>query len=118
MYVREGVSIPQKRIDPHMFPSKHKSITSLFSIEDVNKVGKAISKSFLFNAIPFNVADSGPSYQSMIDTIAEAGLGIKGPTGYQIGNIYLENEVQELEVYITTLKTKWPIYGCTIICDG
>ncbi|RVW32407.1 hypothetical protein CK203_109279 [Vitis vinifera] len=63
-------------------------------------------------------ADSGPYYQSMIDTIAEAGPGIKGPTGYQIGNTYLEEEVQELEVYITTLKAKWPIYGCTIMCDG
>ncbi|RVW86617.1 hypothetical protein CK203_045654 [Vitis vinifera] len=53
----------------------------------------------------------------MIDTIAEAGLGIKGPMGYQIGNTHLEEEVQELEVHITTLKAKWPIYGCTIMCD-
>ena len=89
-----------------MFPSKHKSITSLFSTEDVKKVGKAISKFFLFNAIPFKTTDSGPYYQSMIDTIAEVGPGIKGPTGYQIGNTYLEEEVQELEVYITTLKAK------------
>ena len=49
----------------------------------------------------------------MIDTIVEASPGIKGPMGYQIGNTYLEEEVQELEVYITTLKAKWPIYGCT-----
>ena len=84
-----------------MFPSKHKSIKSLFSTECVKKVGKAISKFFLFNAIPFNAANSGPYYQSMIDTIAKAGPGIKGPTGYQIGNTYLEEEVQELEIYIT-----------------
>ena len=70
--VRERASIPQKRIDPYMFPSKHKSIKSLFSTECVKKVGKAISKFFLFNIIPFNAADSGPYYQSMIDTIAEA----------------------------------------------
>ncbi|RVW89461.1 hypothetical protein CK203_046848 [Vitis vinifera] len=81
-----------------MFPSKQKSIKSLFSTEGVKKVGKTISKFFLFNAIPFNAADSGPYYQSMIDTIAEAGPGIKGPTGYQIRNTYLEKEVQELEV--------------------
>ena len=95
-----------------MFPSKHKSIKSLFSTEGVKKVGKSISKFFLFNAIPFNAVDSGPYYQSMIDTIVEAGPGIKGLTGYQIGNTYLEEEVQEL------LKAKWPIYGCTITCDG
>ena len=72
----------------------------------MKKVGKAIFKFFLFNAIPFNVVDSGPYYQSMINTIAEAGLDIKGPTRYQIGNTYLEEEVQELEVYITTVKAK------------
>ena len=58
-----------------MFPSK-------FSTKDVKKVGKTISTFFLFNAIPFNVADSGPYYQSMIDTIVEAGPSIKGPMGY------------------------------------
>ena len=90
----------------------------MFSTEAVKKVGKAISKFFLFNVIPFNAADSGPYYQSMIDTIAKVGPDIKDPIGYQIGNIYLEEKVQELEVYITKLKVKWPIYGYTIMCDG
>ena len=81
-------------------------------------MGKVISKFFLFNGIPFNATNSGPCYQYMIDIIVEAGLGIKGPIGYQIGNAYLENEVQKLEVYMNTLKAKWPIYGCTIMCDG
>ena len=116
--IREGDNIPPKGIDPYMFPSKQKSIKSMLSAEGAKKVGKAISKFFLFNGIPFNAADSGPYYQSMIDTIAEAGPGIKGPTGYQICNAYLQEEVQELEVYINTLKAKWPVYGCTIMCDG
>ena len=30
----------------------------------------------------------------------------------------LEEEVQELEVHITTLKAKCPTYGCTIMYDG
>ena len=59
-----------------------------------------------------------PLFQTPSDTIAEADLGIKGPTRYQIGNAYLEEEVQELEVYMNTLKAKWPVYGCTIMCDG
>nr|CAN83187.1 hypothetical protein VITISV_007961 [Vitis vinifera] len=67
--VREGASIPPKRIDPYMFPSK-------------------------------------TYYQSMIDTIAEAGSGIKGLTGYQIGNTYLEEEVQELEIKETLDQAK------------
>ena len=78
----------------------------MFSIEDVKKVGKVIFKFFLFNAIPFNVVDSGPYYQSMIDIIVEMGLGIKEPTRYQIRNTYFEEEVLRLEVYITTMKAK------------
>ncbi|RVW22577.1 hypothetical protein CK203_098976 [Vitis vinifera] len=58
-------------------------------------------------------ADSGPYYQSMIDTIAEAGPGIKGPTRYQIGNTYLEEEVQELE----SSRTRKPIINFMIYCD-
>ena len=69
-------------------------------------MGKVIYKFFLFNGIPFKAVDKEPYYQFMIDTIAEVGPDIKGPTGYQIGNAYLEEEVQELEVYINTLKAK------------
>ena len=25
--------------------------------------------------------------------------------------------MKEIEVYITSIKTKWPQYGCTIMCD-
>ena len=91
--IREGANIPPKGIDPYMFPSKQKSIKSMFSTEGAKKVGKVISKFFLFNGIPFNAVDSGSYYQSMISTIAEAAPGIKGPPGYQIGNAYLEEEV-------------------------
>ena len=59
----------------------------------MKKVNKAISKFFLFNAIPLNSIDIEPYYQSMIDTITDVGLGIKGPTGYQIGNAYLEERI-------------------------
>ena len=36
-----------------------------------------MTKFFHYNAIPFNAADSGPDYQAMINTIAEAGPGVK-----------------------------------------
>ena len=44
--IREGPNIHPKGIDPYMFPSKQKSIKSLFSVEGAKKVGKAISKFF------------------------------------------------------------------------
>ena len=119
--VKEGVNMPSIGIDSHMLRPKkayQKTLKGMFLADGVKKVGKAISKFFHFNAIPFNAADSGPYYQTMIDTIAEVGPGIKGPSGYQIGGVYLDEEVQETEAYINTLKEKWPEYGCTIMCDG
>ena len=65
-------------------------IKNLFFTEGAKKVGKCIYNFFLFNGIPFNAADNWPYYQSMINTITEVGPGIKGPTGYQIDNAYLE----------------------------
>ena len=56
----------------------------------------------------FNAADSGPYCQAMINTIAEADTGVKRPTGYQTGNLYLE-EMKEIEIYIALIKTKWPV---------
>ena len=90
----------------------------MFNTENVKKVGRVVSKFFFFNGIPFNAADSGPYYQTMIDTIVDTGPRIKGPFGYQISNSYLEEEVKELEIYIEQLKQKWSDYSCTIMCDG
>ena len=56
----------------------------MFSTENVKKIEKTISKFFLYNAIPFNLADSGPYYQTMINTITEASPGIRGPTGTRL----------------------------------
>ena len=44
--IREGANIPPKGIEPYMFPSKQKSIKSMFSVEGAKKVGKAISNFF------------------------------------------------------------------------
>jgi len=116
-FTAREAEIPVHGIDPYMFPPKQKSIKSMFSSDNFKKVGRAISK-FLYNAIPFNATDSGPYYQAMINTITEAGSNVKGPTGYQIGNQYLEDELKEVEGYIDLIKAKWPQYGCTIMCDG
>ncbi|XP_075483777.1 uncharacterized protein LOC142523929 [Primulina tabacum] len=116
--VREGAQLPSKGIDSYMFSSKRKSIKNWFAPEKVKDVGKAISKWFIYNAIPFHAADSGPYYQAMINTIADVGPGVQGPSGRQIGGVFLEEEVEDITIYLNTLKSKWPKYGCTIMCDG
>ncbi|XP_075500071.1 uncharacterized protein LOC142538644 [Primulina tabacum] len=54
----------------------------------------------------------------MINTIANVGPGVQGPSGCQIGGVFLEEEVEYITIYLNTLKSKWPKYGCTIMCDG
>lgn len=54
----------------------------------------------------------------MCDVIAQAEPGIRGPNPYQLTNIYLPREVDDLRNYIQSLNRFWPKYGCTIMCDG
>ena len=108
-------------IDPFLYrpkDAKQKKLKTSFLKEKAKKMGKAISKFFYFNAIPFNAADSGPYYQVMIDTIVACGPGMVGPTGRQIGGGFLNEEMEELGNYIESMRRKWPEYGCTIMCDG
>ena len=51
----------------------------------------------------------------MINTITVAGPCVKGPMRYQIGNLYLKEEMKEIEVYIASIKIKWLQYGCTVM---
>ncbi|XP_071921749.1 uncharacterized protein [Coffea arabica] len=115
--VRQADKMTGRGIDSHMFPSKQKSVKSMFAVENIKRVGKAVSKFFHFNAIPFHAADN-PYYQSMIDEIAKAGSSIKGPSAYQIGNEYLDEEFEELEKYLGDIYDKFSTFGYTLMCDG
>ncbi|XP_027171779.1 uncharacterized protein LOC113771396 [Coffea eugenioides] len=115
--VRQADEMTSRGIESHMFPSKQKSVKLMFAKENIKRVGKAVSKFFHFNAIPFHAADN-PYYQSMIDEIAKAGSGIKGPSAYQIGNEYLDEEFEELEKYLRDIYDKFSTFGCTLMCDG
>ncbi|KAK4381877.1 hypothetical protein Sango_2925900 [Sesamum angolense] len=103
LWVKSGVKMPSTGFDPHMFPSSKKTIKGMLSKEGMKKVGKAVSKFFIFNALPFNAADSGPYMQSMIDTIVEVGPGVKGPSGesddyyspIDLNHIFHDNDILE-----------------------
>ncbi|KAK4438517.1 hypothetical protein Salat_0186100 [Sesamum alatum] len=78
--VKSSVEMPSTGFDPHMFPSRKKTIKGMLSKEGMKKVGKVVSKFFIFNALPFNAADSSPYMQSIIDTIVQVGPNVKGPS--------------------------------------
>ncbi|XP_042491458.1 uncharacterized protein LOC122071178 [Macadamia integrifolia] len=110
---------PVLQQDPHAYRkkgSKQRKIKGMWGDMKVY-VGEAVSKWMLFHSILAN-ATTGPYYQPMLDAVAEAGLGIKGPTAYEVMNVYLPKEKADLKVYTDELKVMWKSYGVTIMCDG
>ena len=110
-----------EEMDPSMYRNrevKQAKLTHMWNPKKWAKSAKhAIAKYFIYENIPPSKAQ-GHFYQLMIDEIALAGVGVKGPTPYEIGGPLLDNEIDELKEYIDQFKKKWEIYGVTIMCDG
>ena len=54
-----------------------------------------MSKYILYSRIPFNVVDSAYTHP-MLDFAAGVGHGGKGPNGYEVSEVYLNMEHDEL----------------------
>ena len=54
----------------------------------------------------------------MIDDIAAAGPGVKGPTPREIHGVYLNAQKAELDEWMESFSRAWDERGCTIMCDG
>ncbi|XP_073061915.1 uncharacterized protein [Primulina eburnea] len=50
---------------------------------------------------------SNPGLKKEMHRSFKAGPGIKGPSGRQIGGVFLEEEVDEINGYLNALKSKW-----------
>ncbi|XP_020520901.1 uncharacterized protein LOC110006964 [Amborella trichopoda] len=69
------------------------------------------------NALPFKSASSD-FYPQMVVFIAEAGLGVKGPTAKELAGPCLEADVHDVDKHITQFKVCWPGTGVTIMIDS
>jgi Protein of unknown function (DUF 659) len=78
---------------------------------------KNIVKWFLHAGVPAHTASS-PYFQTMLDSIGEAGPGLKAPSPRDIYGKYLDEEVKELKDWVDSFKTVWMARGCTLMCDG
>ncbi|XVF37221.1 hypothetical protein REPUB_Repub19eG0127900 [Reevesia pubescens] len=54
----------------------------------------------------------------MAQLLAEVGQHVKFPTPYEISDVYLEFEHQQVHEWVKTLKTHWSQLGATLMCDG
>lgn len=81
------------------------------------RVGKAISRFFIFDSVAANKAAS-PHFKNMLVEVARAGEGAHYPTPYEIHGPYLKREYTDMKTYVESHRQTWEMFGCTIMCDG
>ncbi|KAA8547073.1 hypothetical protein F0562_003502 [Nyssa sinensis] len=97
-----------EEIDPTFYRNREVKQARLHHLWNPKKWAKSakhsIAKFFIYENIPPSKAQ-GHFYQMMIDEIALAGVGLKGPTPYEIGGPLLDDEIEELREYIKSVNT-------------
>lgn len=71
--------------------TKQRKISTMNLQQLKERLGRAVSKFILYNRIPFNAVDSEYT-QPMLDVAAEVGPGVKGPSAYEVSEVYLGME--------------------------
>lgn len=66
--------------------------------------------------IPFSAAKS-PFYQPMLDAIASAGAGLKGPLYHDLRGPLLKHLTDDIREYLHDMKKEWNACGCSLIAD-
>lgn len=98
--------------------AKQKNVLDMFKGGKIKEgMGRLISRFFIYDNVPANKASSH-HFKNMIVGAQKAGMGIDSPTPYEIRTKYLDMEVKEMREYVDSLKPKWKLYGCTLMCDG
>ncbi|CAL5356470.1 unnamed protein product [Camellia sinensis] len=97
--------------------TKQRKISTMNLQKLKERLGRAVSKFILYNRIPFNAVDSEYT-QPMLDVAAEVGPGVKGPSAYEVSEVYLGMEHDEMTEWIGSFKGIWAERGVSIMCDG
>ena len=92
-------------------------LKSMFqSKERVRQADMAIARFLYDNCIPFNVVNS-MYYQRMIDAVAAAGLGYKGPSYHVVRVPLLRDQNKEVQLLVESQRRNWLEVGCTLMAD-
>ena len=103
---------------PRTTPGAQPSLKSVFqSKERVRQADMAIARFLYDNCIPFNVVNS-VYYQKMIDAIAAAGPGYKGPSYHAVRVPLLRDQKKEVQLLVESQRRHWAEVGCTLMANG
>ena len=73
---------------------------------------------WMYNAtIPFN-AVTFPSFQPIIEAIGQYGVGMKGPSIYEVKVTHLKKELELTKDSMKDYEMEWKRNGCSIMSDG
>ncbi|KAK8477885.1 hypothetical protein V6N11_031007 [Hibiscus sabdariffa] len=78
------------------------------------KMGEAVSKFLIYERLPFQLANS-PWLYNLIQVSMEVGKGVKLPTPYEVSDVYLASEYEQVREWVNELKTQWKELGATLI---
>ena len=78
---------------------------------------KAFGNFVIHNRLPFSIVES-PWTKPLLRTAAEIGPNVSPPSAYEIAEVYLKNEYNEMKKYIASFDGIWKERGVTIMCDG
>uniref|UniRef100_A0A7N2LIJ0 DUF659 domain-containing protein n=1 Tax=Quercus lobata TaxID=97700 RepID=A0A7N2LIJ0_QUELO len=99
-------------------PRAQPGLKSVFqSKERVRQADMAIARFLYDNCIPFNVVNS-MYYQMMIDAVAAAGPGYKGPSYQAVRVPLLRDNKKEVQLLVESQRRHRVEVGCTLMADG
>ncbi|KAG8473432.1 hypothetical protein CXB51_035628 [Gossypium anomalum] len=73
---------------------KQPKLTTSFLKNEKEKLGKAMSKLILHEALPARIVES-PFLQPVLQVAAEVGKSVRGPSAYEVTGVYLEEDIRK-----------------------
>ncbi|XP_058003663.1 uncharacterized protein LOC110645316 [Hevea brasiliensis] len=67
--------------------------------------------------IPFNAANY-PSFQVILESVGQFGIGWKAPSYHELRIPLLNKEVTDVKNELKSYEEEWAKYGCSIMADG
>ncbi|KAK8488966.1 hypothetical protein V6N11_019500 [Hibiscus sabdariffa] len=89
---------------------KQPKLTTSFLKNAKAKLGRAISKLILHEALPARIAES-PFLPPVLQVAAEIGKSVKGPSAYEVTGVYLDEEYTEIQAWVNGFKPIWKERG-------
>ena len=102
---------------PRTTPGAQPGLKSVFqSKEKVRQADMAIVRFLYDNCIPFNVMNS-MYHQRMIDAVAAAGPGYKGPSYHAVRVPLLKDQKKEVQLLVESQRRHWAKAGCILMAN-